>query len=144
FLRWGGREMRWHGAWAASSALLVTLLGIVVGVSRPALAQDSSGSLTILRSTAPDNIDPAMTCTIFGGSLVNNLYDRLVEYKRSGQALGPAIEPMAAESWELSSDGREYRFKIREGMTSSSGNPVRAEDVAYSLERTRQLGGCQG
>ena len=136
--------MRRHGAWAASGAVLVTLLGIVVGASRPVLAQDSSGSLTILRSTAPDNIDPAMTCTIFGGSLVNNLYDRLVEYKRSGQALGPDIEPMAAESWEISSDGREYRFKIRQGMTFSSGNPVRAEDVAYSLERTRQLGGCQG
>ncbi|MGE0148837.1 MAG: ABC transporter substrate-binding protein [Parvibaculaceae bacterium] len=100
--------------------------------------------IRILRTTAPDNIDPALTCTIFGGSLVNNLYDRLVEYKKAGDRLGPDVEPMVAQSWQVSDDGREYRFALRPGLKFASGNPITAEDVVYSLERTRKLGGCQG
>lgn len=124
--------------WSALSIALAT--GPAVG-----LGQDTGAdSLTIVRTTAPDNIDPAMTCTIFGGALVNNLYDRLVEYKREGDRLGPDLVPMVAESWEVSDDGLEYKFDIRDGMTFASGNPLRAEDVVYSLERTRELGGCQG
>ena len=132
--------MKSRNKWAAGSAALIVMLA---AVAVPAFSDDP-GSLTILRSSAPDNIDPAMTCTMFGGSLVNNLYDRLVEYKKSGDKLGPDVEPMAAESWEVSPDGLQYTFKIRQGMTFSSGKPVTAEDVAYSLERTQKLGGCQG
>ena len=44
-----------------------------------------------------------------------------------------------AESWEISDDGKTITFKVRPGMTFHSGNPVRPEDVEFSLERVVKL-----
>jgi len=46
------------------------------------------------------------------------------------------IEPWLAESWNLADDQLTWTFKIREGMKFSNGNPVTAEAVKKSLERT--------
>ena len=49
------------------------------------------------------------------------------------------LEPGLAESWSVSDDGLTYTFKMKAGLTFSSGNPVRAEDAAYSLQRAIKL-----
>ena len=41
----------------------------------------------------------------------------------------------AAESWEVSEDGTEWTFKIREGLTTHKGNVFDAEDVRYNVQR---------
>lgn len=46
-----------------------------------------------------------------------------------------AIIPAAAESWELSADGLEYTFHIREDAKWSNGEPVIASDFVYSWRR---------
>ena len=43
------------------------------------------------------------------------------------------------ESYEVSKDGKTITFKIRPGLKFHSGNPVRAEDVAWSLQRVVKL-----
>ncbi len=43
--------------------------------------------------------------------------------------------PSLAESWTVSPDRLTYTFKIRPGLTYPSGNPVTAEDVAWSMKR---------
>lgn len=40
-----------------------------------------------------------------------------------------------ATSWNASSDGLSYTFKIREGVQTHKGKPFSAEDVAYNLNR---------
>jgi peptide/nickel transport system substrate-binding protein len=50
------------------------------------------------------------------------------------------LVPGLAESWEVADDGTTYTFKIREGLTFSSGNPVTAEDLEWSLRRKVLLG----
>ena len=44
-----------------------------------------------------------------------------------------------AESWTVSDDGMTYTFKLKPGLKFASGNPITAEDVAYSLERAVKL-----
>ena len=44
-----------------------------------------------------------------------------------------------AESWTVSDDGMTYTFKIKPGPKFASGNPITAEDVAYSLQRAVKL-----
>ena len=44
-----------------------------------------------------------------------------------------------AESYSVSDDGKTITLKIRPGQTFHSGNPVRAEDVAFSLQRVIML-----
>jgi MarR-like DNA-binding transcriptional regulator SgrR of sgrS sRNA len=40
-----------------------------------------------------------------------------------------------AESWTVSPDGKTFTFKIRQNKKFASGNPLTAEDVAFSLQR---------
>ncbi|MFI4917288.1 MAG: peptide ABC transporter substrate-binding protein [Phycisphaerales bacterium JB060] len=46
-----------------------------------------------------------------------------------------AIIPATAERWELSPDGLEYTFHIREDARWSNGEPVKARDFVYSWRR---------
>lgn len=53
--------------------------------------------------------------------------------------LGPVphveIYPMLAKSWEISRDGREYIFSLREGVKFHHGKELDSGDVKYSIER---------
>ena len=44
-----------------------------------------------------------------------------------------------AESWTVSDDGLTYTFKLKPGITFASGNPITADDVAWSFERAVKL-----
>ena len=44
-----------------------------------------------------------------------------------------------AESWTVSDDGLTYTFKLKPDLTFASGNPITAEDVAWSFERAVKL-----
>jgi peptide/nickel transport system substrate-binding protein len=59
------------------------------------------------------------------------IYDQLVRPSEDGTKLEPAI----AESWTISPDGKEFRFKLRPDAKFSDGQPVTAADVAFSLQR---------
>jgi ABC-type transport system substrate-binding protein len=45
------------------------------------------------------------------------------------------VQPDLAERWDLSDDGRTYRFTLRENARFADGTPLTSEDVRYSLER---------
>jgi peptide/nickel transport system substrate-binding protein len=45
------------------------------------------------------------------------------------------IYPMLAKSWEISNDGREYIFPLREGIKFHHGKEFDSSDVKYSIER---------
>ncbi len=78
-------------------------------------------------------LDPAEIFEFSGAEFAGNAYDRLIGYDVDNVE---EIYGLAAESWEVGDDGKTYTFKIRKGMTFSSGNPVTAEDAAFSLQRT--------
>ncbi len=45
------------------------------------------------------------------------------------------IYPMLAKSWEISKDGREYIFPLREGVKFHNGKEFDSGDVKYSIDR---------
>lgn len=49
------------------------------------------------------------------------------------------VVPWLAESWEYSDDGRQLIFKIRDGVTAHDGSEITAEDVAWSINRFREI-----
>ena len=49
------------------------------------------------------------------------------------------LVPGVAESYSVSDDGKTITLKIRAGQTFHSGNPLTAEDVAFSLQRVIML-----
>ncbi|MBO0997516.1 nickel ABC transporter, nickel/metallophore periplasmic binding protein [Bacillus sp. SD075] len=44
------------------------------------------------------------------------------------------VKPALAESWEISEDGLEYTFHLREGVTFSDGEPFNAEAVKLNMD----------
>jgi len=81
------------------------------------------------------NLSPGATYVRNALTQLNNVYDRLIVSEADGCG-----RTGIAESFEVSDDGREYVFRIREGLRFHSGNPVRAEDVAFSLQRVTRMG----
>ena len=84
-------------------------------------------------------VEPASAYIPVGWHIVSNVYERLVETERNGAGGFEAV-PSLAEAWEVSDDGLVYTFTLREDARFSSGRPVTAEAVSYSLDRALKVG----
>ncbi|MBP3953015.1 nickel ABC transporter substrate-binding protein [Bacillus suaedae] len=63
---------------------------------------------------------------LFAQSMV---YEPLVSYQDGGE-----LKPHLAESWEISEDGTEYVFNLRQGVTFSDGTSFNAEIVKKNFD----------
>ncbi|WP_414811858.1 nickel ABC transporter substrate-binding protein [Paenibacillus algorifonticola] len=57
------------------------------------------------------------------------IYEPLVSYKAGGK-----LEPMLAESWTISEDGKEYTFKLRQNVKFSDGTVFNAAIVKKNFD----------
>lgn len=78
----------------------------------------------------PSSLDPAHIVDVPGGALAAKIYNGLVRFDRDAK-----IIPDLASRWDITEDGRTYRFHLREGVKFTNGREVTAEDVVYSLRR---------
>jgi peptide/nickel transport system substrate-binding protein len=82
-------------------------------------------------------LDPAANNARTVSELMSNAYDNLVMTKPESI---DKLEPMLATSWEVSEDGKTITLELRDDATFSSGNPVTAEDAAWSIQRIIKMG----
>ncbi|WP_301098508.1 ABC transporter substrate-binding protein [Otariodibacter sp.] len=89
-------------------------------------------------SRAPSSFSPALVMDgIDYTASSQQVYNRLIEFKRGSTDLEPAL----AESWDVSDDGLTYTFHLRKGVKFHSNKeftPTRdfnADDVVFSFER---------
>lgn len=115
--------------------------------------------LTVQVAAAQDAADDSFTCPSTGGTLVavgdgdpltlSGLYANdgrslaVVTFMAEplllgGENWGDSIEPALAESWEVSEDGLEYTFNLRQGVKWSDGEDFTAEDVVFTYTATLQ------
>lgn len=101
-------------------------------------AQDRSNTL-VFGGDFSDliTLDPGQSYEFSGTLVLDNIYERLVRFEGTNLA---EVKPGLAESWRVSSEGNgsKITFSLRDA-TFSSGNPVTAADVVYSIDRVIQM-----
>ncbi|MFT7508727.1 MAG: peptide/nickel transport system substrate-binding protein [Sulfitobacter sp.] len=117
-------------------ALLAAVLALPL--ASPAAYAETPPDILVVAQNIDDivAIDPAQTYEFTSGELVTNTYDRLVQYGADDPTV---LAPGLAASWEIDGDAKTIAFTLREGVTFNSGNPMRPEDVVFSLHRVIQL-----
>jgi peptide/nickel transport system substrate-binding protein len=96
-------------------------------------AAGPQGSLTVALTTFPNSLDPANTSERQASNAARHLYNSLVFLERDGTK-----SPALAESWEVSEDGSEYTFHLRQDVVFHNGEPFNADAVVFSWERGKQ------
>jgi len=77
-------------------------------------------------------LDPAqVNLGVVAGELLSNIFSGLVQFD---EELGIVAD--LAEDWTVSEDGLEYIFNLRSGLTFHNGDPLTAEDLVFTCERT--------
>jgi peptide/nickel transport system substrate-binding protein len=128
------------GAWlvrAKHTLLAVFTAAAIGGVAAPSRAAPPAD--TLVQAFAFDDlisVDPAETFEASGAEVVSNTYDPLVRLDLDDPR---NVKPNLADRWTVSDDGLTFTFHLRPGLRFASGNPLTAEDVAFSFERVVKL-----
>lgn len=101
----------------------------------------SSPTVTVLMGTAPDSLDPALGASTQSYEATWLAYTGLVTYAHASGTAGAQLIPGLAQSLPtISADGKTYTFTLRKGLLYSNGQPVKASDFAFTIERAIKLG----
>ncbi|HEX5105967.1 MAG TPA: ABC transporter substrate-binding protein, partial [Pirellulaceae bacterium] len=100
---------------------------------------------TFDNGTEIETLDPALATGQPEHRIINGLFEGLLrlgpegdEWKKAGPKGSVAMvpQPGAAELPQISEDGRTYTFRLRPEARWSNGDPVTADDFAWSWRRT--------
>ncbi len=80
----------------------------------------------------PAQLDPAFASSDAEIAVLNAVYDYLVDIDADNQ-----VQPRLAKSWNTSEDGLIWTFQLNEGVKFHDGQPLTAEDVAWTFNRLR-------
>jgi len=94
-----------------------------------------TGTLVRALSTFPNSLDHAQAAERQASTTDFQIYDSLVWFGEGG-----TIVPQLAERWEVSDDGTEYTFYLREGVVFHNGEPFNADAVVFNWERASTAG----
>ena len=100
---------------------------------RPAFAETPKDAVVMAQQIDDIiSLDPQESFEFSGNEICGNVYEKLVNPETEDPT---KITGQLAESWSTSEDGLTTTFKLRQGRKFASGNPVTAEDVAFTLTR---------
>ena len=82
-------------------------------------------------------LDPGYVYEKYPQLIVNACYENLFKfYENNGTP-----QPCLADTYEFSEDGLTLTVKLKDGLTFASGNKITSADVAFSINRTKNLKG---
>jgi peptide/nickel transport system substrate-binding protein len=144
-----------RGMWLVAATFAVGLAFVAAGCGGGGGGNNNSNSTTsssggtttsssgktfpnfrIAYDTGIDFLDPALSYTVQGWSIMWNVYLPLLGYKHVNGPDGATLVPYLAKDLpKVSSDGKTYTFTLRKGLKYSDGTPVKASDFPATIER---------
>jgi peptide/nickel transport system substrate-binding protein len=106
-----------------------------VEVTAVPVPKGPTGTLVRALTTFPNSLDLPQTAERNASTTAWHMYDTLVWVNEEGQ-----LEPELAEKWEVSDDGAEYTFYLRQDVAFHNGEPFNADAVVFSWERAKDGG----
>ena len=86
--------------------------------------------LTLNLGTEPPTLDPALAVDLTSGTVIDQLYQGLTSFDEKAN-----VVPAVASRWEVSQDGRQYLFTLKEDARWSDGTPVTAQQFVDAWQR---------
>ena len=124
------------------SLLKSRMAGLMLGASLLAApfigaAQAAEGALVVARNMDVNSLDPARgfcdTCQIY----LSAVYETLLTLGDDNKTLVPKL----ATTWKANADQTEFTFNLAPAAVFADGSPVTSADVAFSLQRLKNIKG---
>ncbi|MDP2713956.1 ABC transporter substrate-binding protein [Rheinheimera sp.] len=125
-----------------TSSLLLAGVAALSGC-QPDLPETVRSGLVYCSEGSPESFNPQLvTSGTTIDAISQQLYDRLLDIAPDSGELTPGL----AQSWQVSADGKTYRFKLRSNVQFhqteyfTPGRPLNAQDVLFTFNRIMQTG----
>lgn len=132
----------------ALSLVTLMFMGILAGCgggqstpqtpSEEPSAEPTSNVLKMAIMSNPPKLDPVFATDTSSARVIYQIFETLVDYDVEGN-----VQPLLAESWDVSEDGLSYTFHLRKGVkfhdsiegkpTANGGREVTADDWIWSF-----------
>ncbi len=113
---------------------VIALIGVATGeASVVAATADQSVTFTVGTYQDIDSLNVTVGLLVVDYEIWNITLPTLTNKAASDFS----IEPGLADQWEVSPDGLTVTYRLRDNMKWSDGQPLTADDVAYTINRSR-------
>ena len=102
----------------------------VVEVTAVPAPEGPEGTLTMALATFPNSIDRPQAAERNASNTSQQMWDSLLWVNEEGD-----LEPALAERYDISEDGTEYTFYLRDDVVFHNGEPFNADSVVLTWER---------
>lgn len=133
------------GSSNSSSSAPATTSGAPASSSSSAASSAASGhnggTVTIVSGTAPLSADQGLDFTTQGTELYSVVNTPLLTFKRGVQGAGGSLllPALAKALPTITNGGKTLTFYLRPGLKYSNGQPIKASDETYALERDMKI-----
>ncbi|MBI4200678.1 MAG: ABC transporter substrate-binding protein [Chloroflexi bacterium] len=118
----------------AAQVVVATPTPTATATPAPKKEEPRRGGVIKKAETTVNIFDPHHTSAGYGLQLgmVGNLFSQLIRVSPQDRQ---TVEGDLAESWAVSADGTQYKFKLRSGLVDHTGKPFTAEDLYWNMVR---------
>ena len=105
----------------------VAAFAVVLACGASAQTPQRGGTMNIIISPEPPTLMLGINQTTPAAIVGGKIYESLLRYDLNLKPM-----PGLAKSWEVSSDGKAYTFKLQENVKWHDGAPFTADDVVVT------------
>lgn len=117
---------------AMTTEMPTETLAVTEAPSRaPTEAIAAGGTLNFAQSADGRTLDPALETDANNLAPASHVYEGLTNFAPGSATLVPAL----ATTWDVSEDGLDWTFHLRDGVVFHDGTPFNADAVVFNFER---------
>ncbi|MCR3921288.1 MAG: glutathione ABC transporter substrate-binding protein [Firmicutes bacterium] len=110
---------------------LLLVVALLVGCGgKEEVTPEVKDTLIVAQGTDVEYLDPHGIASTPAAIVVEHIFDTLVTLDENFE-----VVPRLATSWEVSDDGLEWTFELRDDVTFTDGTKFNAEVVKFNIER---------